>query len=137
MSDPHFGRSQFGYLFTYCGTAILWKSTKQTMHVELLAIHEASRKCIWLRYVIQHMRGSCGLSGISNSPTILFEDTSACIKQLKEGYIKEIDESTYYQNSSTLMNFKKMVILMYNKFAHAIIWRIYLRNHYRHQHLRS
>ncbi|KAL8120878.1 hypothetical protein AgCh_017888 [Apium graveolens] len=56
MSDPYFGRSQTGYLFTYCGTAISWKSTKQTMaatssnHAELLAIHEASRECIWLRY---------------------------------------------------------------------------------------
>ncbi|XP_074329064.1 putative mitochondrial protein AtMg00240 [Apium graveolens] len=49
MSDPHFGRSQTDYLFTYCDTAITWKSTKQTMdatssnHVELLTIHEASR----------------------------------------------------------------------------------------------
>ena len=57
-------------------------------HAELLAIHEASRECIWLRSVIQHIRESCGLSSISNSPTVLFEDNSACIKQLKEGYIK-------------------------------------------------
>ncbi|XP_074337707.1 secreted RxLR effector protein 161-like [Apium graveolens] len=54
MSDPHFRRSQTGYIFTYCDTAISWKSTKQTMaatssnHTELLAIHEASRECIWL-----------------------------------------------------------------------------------------
>ncbi|KAL8096581.1 hypothetical protein AgCh_037515 [Apium graveolens] len=94
MSNPHFGRSQIGYLFTYCDSAISWKSTKQTMtvtssnHAELLAIHEASRECIWLRSVIQHIRESCGLSSISDSPTVLFEDNSACIKQLKEGYIK-------------------------------------------------
>ncbi|KAL8155915.1 hypothetical protein AgCh_001101 [Apium graveolens] len=94
MSDPHFGRSKTSYLFTYCDTAISWKSTKQTMaatssnHAELLAIHEASRECIWLRSVIQHIRESCGLSSISDSPTVLFEDNSACIKQLKEGYIK-------------------------------------------------
>ncbi|KAL8108954.1 hypothetical protein AgCh_025158 [Apium graveolens] len=54
LSDPHFGRSQIGYLFIYCNTAISWKSTKQTTaatssnHAELLAIHEASRECIWL-----------------------------------------------------------------------------------------
>ncbi|XP_074337364.1 secreted RxLR effector protein 161-like [Apium graveolens] len=77
MSDPHFGRSQTGYLFTYCDTAISWKSTKQTMaatssnHAELLAIHEASRECIWLRSVIQHIRESCGLSSISDSPIFL------------------------------------------------------------------
>ncbi|XP_074355640.1 secreted RxLR effector protein 161-like [Apium graveolens] len=94
MSDPHFGRSQTGYLFTYCDTASSWKSTKQIMaatssnHAKLLAIHEASRECIWLRSVIQHIRESCGLSSISDSPTVLFEDNSACIKQLKEGYIK-------------------------------------------------
>ncbi|XP_074359870.1 secreted RxLR effector protein 161-like [Apium graveolens] len=28
MSDPYFGRSQIGYLFTYCDTAIFWKYTK-------------------------------------------------------------------------------------------------------------
>ncbi|XP_074374274.1 secreted RxLR effector protein 161-like [Apium graveolens] len=98
MSDPHFGRSQTGYLFTYYDTAISWKSTKHTMaatssnHAELLAIHEASRECTWLRSVrsvIQHIRESCGLSSISDNPTVLFEDNSACIKQLKEGYIKE------------------------------------------------
>ncbi|XP_074346840.1 secreted RxLR effector protein 161-like [Apium graveolens] len=76
MSDPHFGRSQTGYLFTYCDTAISWKSTKQNMaatssnHAELLAIHETSRECIWLRSVIQHIRKSCGLSSISDSPTL-------------------------------------------------------------------
>ncbi|XP_074374728.1 secreted RxLR effector protein 161-like [Apium graveolens] len=94
MSDPHFGRSQTGYLFTYYDTAISWKSTKQTMaatssnHAELLAIHEASRECIWLRSVIQHIRESCGLSSISDNPTVLFEENSAYVKQLKKGYIK-------------------------------------------------
>ncbi|XP_074336608.1 secreted RxLR effector protein 161-like [Apium graveolens] len=80
LSDPHIGRSQISYLFTYCGTAISWKSTKQTMaatlsnHTELLAIHEASRECVWLRSIIQHIRHSCGLSNITEGPTILFED---------------------------------------------------------------
>ncbi|XP_074362396.1 secreted RxLR effector protein 161-like [Apium graveolens] len=90
MSDPHFGRSQTGYLFRYCDTAISWKSIKQTMaatssnHAELLAIHEASRECIWLRSIIQHIRESYGLSSIADSPAVLFEDNSACIKQLKQ-----------------------------------------------------
>ncbi|XP_074323558.1 secreted RxLR effector protein 161-like [Apium graveolens] len=86
FSDPHIGRSQTGYLFTYCSTAISWKSTKQTMaatssnHAELLAIHEASRECVWIRSIIQHIRHSCGLSNVTGGPTILFEDNSACIK---------------------------------------------------------
>lgn len=43
-------------------------------HVKLLAIHEARRECVWLRFAIQHIRQSCGLSNITDSPTILFED---------------------------------------------------------------
>ncbi|RVW17178.1 Retrovirus-related Pol polyprotein from transposon RE1 [Vitis vinifera] len=70
LSDPHKGRSQTGYVFNCNGTAISWRSVKQTMvatssnHSEILAIHEASRECIWLRSMIQHIRESCGLSSI-------------------------------------------------------------------------
>ncbi|XP_023895540.1 uncharacterized protein LOC112007428 [Quercus suber] len=55
LSDPHKDRSQAGYLFTYGNPAISWRSVKQTIfatssnHVEITAIHEASRECIWLR----------------------------------------------------------------------------------------
>ncbi|KAL0549877.1 hypothetical protein IC582_014367 [Cucumis melo] len=48
LSDPHKGISQIGYLFTCGGTAISWRSVKQTMtatsssHAEIFAIHEAS-----------------------------------------------------------------------------------------------
>ncbi|XP_059654292.1 secreted RxLR effector protein 161-like [Cornus florida] len=61
LSDPHTARSQTGYLFTCGGTAISWRSMKQTMtatssnHSEILAIHEAGRECVWLRSVIQHI----------------------------------------------------------------------------------
>ena len=57
-------------------------------HSELLAIHEASRECMWLRSMIQHIRDSSGLSPISNTTTSLYEDNTACIAQLKGGYIK-------------------------------------------------
>jgi hypothetical protein len=52
LSDPHKGRSQTGYLFTCGGTAISWRSTKQTLavassnHAEIIAMHEASRECV-------------------------------------------------------------------------------------------
>ncbi|XP_049399681.1 secreted RxLR effector protein 161-like [Solanum stenotomum] len=52
LSDPHKARSQTSYLFTYGGTAISWRSMKQTIvatssnHAEIIAIHEASRECI-------------------------------------------------------------------------------------------
>ncbi|XP_049364619.1 secreted RxLR effector protein 161-like [Solanum verrucosum] len=48
LSDPHKARSQTGYLFTYGGTTISWRSMKQTIvatssnHAEIIAIHEAS-----------------------------------------------------------------------------------------------
>jgi len=94
LSDPHKGRSQTGYLFTFGDTAISWRSTKQTLaatssnHAELLAIHEASRECVWLRSITQHIHQSCGLSSHEKHPTILYEDNAACIAQLKDGYIK-------------------------------------------------
>ncbi|GJY84272.1 hypothetical protein Tco_0497648 [Tanacetum coccineum] len=48
MSNPRNGRSQTGYVFTSGGTAISWRSVKQTIvatssnHEKILAIHEAS-----------------------------------------------------------------------------------------------
>ena len=94
LSDPHKGRSQTGYLFTCGNTAISWRSVKQTIsatssnHLEIIAIHEASRECVWLRSVIQHIQEKCGLSSIKDNPTILYEDNTACITQIRGGYIK-------------------------------------------------
>nr|GEY37544.1 retrovirus-related Pol polyprotein from transposon TNT 1-94 [Tanacetum cinerariifolium] len=94
MSYPHTGRSQTGYVFTNSNTPISWRSVKQTMsatssnHAKILAIHEASRKCVWLRNVIQHIRKSCGISSSQEAPTIVHKDNVACIAQLKDGYIK-------------------------------------------------
>ena len=52
---------KYDILFTYGGTVISWCSTKQTIavtssnHAEILAIHVASRECIWLRSLVQHI----------------------------------------------------------------------------------
>ncbi|XP_050224920.1 secreted RxLR effector protein 161-like [Mercurialis annua] len=52
LSDPHKVRSQTGHVFTSGGTAISWRSQKQTLvatssnHVELTTLHEASRECV-------------------------------------------------------------------------------------------
>ena len=83
-----------GYLFTFGGTAISWRSTKQIIaatslnHAEILAIHEASRECVWLRSLIHYIREACVLPSNKDTPTIIYEDNVACIVQLKEGYIK-------------------------------------------------
>lgn len=94
LSDPHQGRSQTGYVFTCGGTAISWRSTKQTLvatssnHSEILAIHEASRECVWLRSMIHYIRSTCALPSATDTPTILNEDNAACIAQITGGYIK-------------------------------------------------
>ncbi|XP_074347431.1 secreted RxLR effector protein 161-like [Apium graveolens] len=94
LSDPHFGKSQTGYVFTYFGVAISRKSKKQTIvatsinNSELIAIHEASRECVWLRSIMKNIQESCGLPDITRSHTVMFEDNITCIDQLKEGYIK-------------------------------------------------
>jgi hypothetical protein len=47
LSDPHKARSQSEYMFTYDGTAISWRSTKQTLtttssnHAELIDLYDA------------------------------------------------------------------------------------------------
>ena len=94
LSDPHKGRSQTRYVFNCNGTAISWRSVKQTNvvtssnHSEILVIHKASCECIWLRSMIQHISESYGLSSIKGNPIILFEDNIAYIAQIKKGYIK-------------------------------------------------
>ncbi|XP_070018088.1 secreted RxLR effector protein 161-like [Nicotiana sylvestris] len=94
LSDPHKARSQTGYLFTYGGTAISCHSMKQTIvatssnHAEIIVIHEASRKCVWLRSMTRHIQEMCGFLMKTDNPTTLYEDNAACIAPLKGGYIK-------------------------------------------------
>ena len=57
-------------------------------HSEILAIHEASCECVWLRSIIQHIQETCGLPSIRGNATKLHEDNAACIVQIKGGFIK-------------------------------------------------
>ena len=77
-----------------CGsTAISWRYTKQSIvatssnHAEIIAIHEASQKCVWLRSIIHLIQEKYSLK-YDKVPTILYEDNAACIAQLKGGFIK-------------------------------------------------
>ena len=85
LSDPHKTRSQTGYLFTYEGIIISWRSMKQTLaatssnHAEIIVIHETSRKCVWLRSITQHIQEMCGFFMQKYIPTTLYEDSVACI----------------------------------------------------------
>ena len=93
LSDPRNEKSQTGFVFLYGGTTILWKSSKQTLTVtstnysEIITLYEASRECVWLRRMINHIQQSCGIGSIE-SPTIIYEDNSACVIQMQTGYIK-------------------------------------------------
>ncbi|KAM1359571.1 hypothetical protein ACFX2F_046528 [Malus domestica] len=70
MSDPYRVSSQTSYVFTVGDTAISWKSTKQTLvvtfsnHAEILALHEVSRECFWLRAAMEHIRSTSGLTSV-------------------------------------------------------------------------
>jgi hypothetical protein len=92
-SDPATSKSQTGYVFLRHGAAISWKSVKQTItatssnHAEVIALHEASRECIWLRSVDKFILTCSGLL-YDSSPTILYEDNSACVSQMQAGFIK-------------------------------------------------
>ena len=93
MSDPHNARSQTGFIFLCGGAAISWRSVKQTLvatstnHSEIIALYEATRECVWLRRMIDHIQKSCGMDTI-NTPTIIYEDNAACVAQMHMGYVK-------------------------------------------------
>ena len=80
-------------MFTNNGTAIFWRCQKQTLvatssnHFEIIALHEASRECVWIRSITHHIEESCGFP-VNKISTILYEDNAAYISQLREGYIK-------------------------------------------------
>ncbi|KAF3633872.1 hypothetical protein FXO37_26816 [Capsicum annuum] len=58
LSDPYKARSQISYMFICGDTVISWRYTKQSIiatssnYAEIIAIHEASRECVWLRIVV-------------------------------------------------------------------------------------
>ena len=93
MSDPHNVRSQTGFVFLHGGMAISWKSSKQTIvatttnHSEIIALYEASRECVWLRRMINHIEQPGGISSMK-TPTVIYEDNAACVTQMQTGYIK-------------------------------------------------
>jgi hypothetical protein len=77
LSDPHKARSQSGYVFIYNGTAISWRSTKQTLtatssnHSKLIVLYDAGRECVWLRSMIQHIQEECDLKSVRENPTVI------------------------------------------------------------------
>jgi hypothetical protein len=93
LSNPHNDKSQTTFVFLHEGTTISWKSYKHTLidtstnHSKIIALYEAARECAWLRRVINHIQISCAIELI-RSPTIIYEDNTACINQMQSGYVK-------------------------------------------------
>jgi hypothetical protein len=56
-------------------------------HSEIIVLYEASRECVWLRRMIDHIQKSCEICAIE-SPIIIYEDNTACVTQMQMGYIK-------------------------------------------------
>ncbi|BBH08880.1 transposable element gene, partial [Prunus dulcis] len=143
LSDPHQGRSQTGYVFTCGGTAISWRSTKQTLvatssnHSEILALHEASRECVWLRSVIHHIRSTCALPSATDTPTILNETMQLVLLRSQEDISRVTGPSTYHQSFSIHMSSRRVKKSKSDKSAQVITWQISSLNHCRNVHSKS
>ncbi|XP_059315763.1 secreted RxLR effector protein 161-like [Lycium ferocissimum] len=85
LSDPHKARSQQAICLH--AEVLLYHGDPQSIPLllllriifEIIAIHEASRECVWLRLVIHFIRERCGLKCDTKIPTVLYEDNVACI----------------------------------------------------------
>ena len=72
-------KSTSGYIFQVGGTAISWKSRKQscvalsTAEAEYIALSQAAQEAIWLRQL------NTDLQGESPPPTVVYEDNQAAI----------------------------------------------------------
>lgn len=88
LSDPTDAKSQTGYVFLQGPTAVSWKSQKQTLtatssnHSEIIALYEATRECIWLRKLFNHINSNTGRPLITK-PTVIFEDNKPCVDQIQ------------------------------------------------------
>jgi hypothetical protein len=61
--------------------------TTSTNHSEIIALFEASRECVWLRRMVNHILATCDIGSL-DSPTIIYEDNLACVVQMDTCYIK-------------------------------------------------
>jgi len=99
-------------------------------HAEVIALHKASRECVWPRSVTQHIQTTCGLP-INRDPTILFEDNAASVAQMKEGFIKS-DRTKHIPPSSShsAKNLKRIRKFIFNISDQVIMRQISLQRHF-------
>ena len=76
---------------THCNILEVCKVTMvatSSNHSKILVLHEASRKCVWLRSMVGHICRICQISLINETPIMLFENNATCNAQIKSEYIK-------------------------------------------------
>ena len=56
-------------------------------HAELIALYEASRECVLLRFMIGKLQEDF-LNDTTRASTTIYEDNDACINQVREEYIR-------------------------------------------------
>src|SRR5450759_1087441 len=61
--------------------------TTSSNHAEIIALYEASRECLWLRQLLNHINLSTGQETLQK-PTVIFEDNRPCVDQIEKGFIK-------------------------------------------------
>ena len=54
-----------------------------TNHSEIIALYEASRECVWLRRMINHIQQSCGIGSIE-SHTVIYKDNWLMLHRCKQ-----------------------------------------------------
>jgi hypothetical protein len=129
LSNPDNVGSQTDFVYLQGGTTISWKSSKQTLvatftnHFEIVALYKASKDCIWLRTMINHITQLCGIGPIG-SPTIIYEDNDAYIVEMKTCYNKN-NITKHITQKNILMNYKRMGKLMCCKLCLVTILLIY------------
>lgn len=82
-SDCNDCRSTTGYLFQIGGTAVTWKSQKQscvalsTAEAEYMALSSRAQDAVWMREL------NSGLGNQQSQPTLIFEDNQSAISKAK------------------------------------------------------
>ena len=76
-------RSTSGYVFQICGTAVSWRSKKQscvalsTAEAEYMALASAAQEAVWMRQLIDD------LTTTSTTPMTIYEDNQSAISMAK------------------------------------------------------
>ncbi|KAM1175399.1 hypothetical protein ACFX2I_027811 [Malus domestica] len=125
-----------GDIFTVGCTAICWRSTEQTLvatssnHAEILALHEATRECFWLRAVVGHIRSSCDLYPVIDVPMMIYEVMQHASNNSRRVTSKETTPITLRRSSSSHINNNSIRRLKSQKSIHKTIWPTSSPNHY-------